>query len=103
MAWLFVHGYETPFRLFVGFPAIVASGLVLPPATREWGVALALGVISDAIFYRFAGVAPCHDGSTLIEEAYAVSLCAAFGMPFYQAEHTAQIGGLLGRMRLART
>ena len=44
--WLFIHGYEKPFRLFVAAMEIVASILVLIPATRVFGAAFALGIMS---------------------------------------------------------
>ena len=50
--WLHVHGYEKPFRLAVASAEILASVLVVIPWTRIVGAALALGVMSGAIFFH---------------------------------------------------
>jgi hypothetical protein len=104
--WLFIHGYEKPFRLFVASMEVVASVLVVIPGTRMWGAALALGVMSGAIFFHLVsplGVDPYHDGGALFKEACTVWLCAAFILLSYRAEVRATIAELVGRSRLART
>jgi hypothetical protein len=104
--WLFIHGYEKPFRLFVASMEIIASVLVVIPITRMWGAALALGVMSGAIFFHLVsplGIDPYHDGGALFKEACTVWLCAAFILLSYRAEVIAMIAGLLGHNRLART
>lgn len=102
--WLHLSGYEKPFRLFVASMEIAASVLVIIPFTRLWGAALALGVMSGAIFFHLVsplGIDPYHDGGALFKEACAVWLCAAFILLSYRVEASAIIAGLLGRTRLA--
>src|SRR3954453_10351551 len=50
--WLFIHGYEKPFRLSVASAEIIASLLVLVPLTRVYGAALAFCIMSGAIFFH---------------------------------------------------
>ena len=79
--WLFIHGYEKPFRLFVASMEIVASILVLIPATRVFGAAFALGIMSGAIFFHVAsplGIDPYNDGGALFKEACTVWLSGLF-------------------------
>lgn len=100
--WLFIHGYEKPFRLFVASMEIAASLLVLVPRTRMWGAAFALGVMSGAIFFHVVsplGIDPYHDGGSLFKEACTVWLSAAFILLSYRAEVTAMIRGLLIRRK----
>jgi hypothetical protein len=102
--WLHIRGYEKPFRLFVASMEIAASVLVLLPWTRLWGAALALGVMSGAIFFHLVsplGIDPYHDGGALFHEACAVWLCAAFILLSYRDEARAIISGLLMRMKPA--
>ena len=104
--WLFISGHEKPFRLFVASMEIVASVLVIIPYTRMWGAALALGVMSGAIFFHLIsplGIDPYHDGGALFKEACTVWLCAAFTLLSYRAEASATIIGELSRFRPART
>lgn len=78
--WLFIHGYEKPFRWAVGLAEITASLLVLLPPTRVWGALLALGIMSGAIFFHVVsplGIDPYHDGGTLFKQACTVWLAAA--------------------------
>ena len=87
--WLFLDGFEKPFRLFVASMEIVASLLVVLPLTRMWGAALALGVMSGAIFFHLVsplGIDPYHDGGALFKEACAVWLSAAFILLSYRTE-----------------
>ena len=105
--WLFIGGYEKPFRLFVACMEIAASLLVVIPYTRMWGAAFALGVMSGAIFFHLAsplGIDPYHDGGALFKEACAVWLSAAFILLAYRDEVKTTVTGLLYRSRnLART
>jgi uncharacterized membrane protein YphA (DoxX/SURF4 family) len=104
--WLFIPGYEKPFRLFVASMEIAASVLVVIPYTRMWGAAFAIGVMSGAIFFHLAsplGIDPYNDGGALFKEACTVWLCAAFILLSYRHEAVKTITGLLGRIRLART
>ena len=105
--WLFIGGHEKPFRLFVASMEIAASVLVIIPYTRLWGAALALGVMSGAIFFHLVsplGIDPYHDGGALFKEACTVWLCAAFILLSYRAEAGAAISGLIrfARLRFAR-
>ena len=98
--WLFIPAYEAPFRLGVAFAEIAASLLVLVPATRVWGAALALGIMSGAIFFHLAsplGVDPYHDGGVLFKQACGVWLSAAFILFAYRAEAEAILRRLLSR------
>jgi uncharacterized membrane protein YphA (DoxX/SURF4 family) len=79
--WLFIHGYEKPFRLVVGIMEIAASILVVLPQTRVFGAAFALGIMSGAIFFHLIsplGIDPYHDGGALFKEALEIWACAAF-------------------------
>ncbi|MDR3535400.1 MAG: DoxX family protein [Acetobacteraceae bacterium] len=79
--WLHIHGYEKPFRLFVASMEIVASVLVVLPWTRVFGAALALGVMSGALFFHLVsplGIDPYGDGGVLFKQACSVWLAAAF-------------------------
>lgn len=79
--WLFIHGYEKPFRLFVGGMEIAASILVVIPQTRVFGAFFAMGVMSGAIFFHLVsplGIDPYHDGGALFKEALEVWSTAAF-------------------------
>src|SRR4051812_37353928 len=79
--WLFLDGYEKPFRLAVATAEIVASVLVVLPITRLYGALLALGIMSGAIFFHVVsplGIDPYKDGGALFREACTVWLCAAF-------------------------
>ena len=97
--WLFLDGYEKPFRLFVASMEIVASVLVLIPRTRMFGAGFALGIMSGAIFFHIAsplGIDPYKDGGALFKEACTVWLSAAFILLAYRDEAKA----ILRRIRL---
>ena len=103
--WLYLDGYEKPFRLSVAIAEIVASILVLLPWTRLWGAALALGIMSGAIFFHVIsplGIDPYHDGGSLFKEACTVWLCSVFILLSYRDEIGAIIGGLMNRASKAR-
>ena len=77
--WLGFHGYEKAMRIGTGSAELVASGLVLVPLTRVPGAALALGIMSGAIFFHLAsplGIDPYGDGGVLFKEACATWLAA---------------------------
>jgi uncharacterized membrane protein YphA (DoxX/SURF4 family) len=87
--WLFLDGYEKPFRLTVAIAELIASVLVVIPATRMFGALLSFGIISGAIFFHVAsplGIDPYNDGGTLFKEACAVWVCAVFILASYRAE-----------------
>ena len=96
--WLFISGYEKPFRLGVGIAEIIASVLVMIPATRMLGAAGSLALMSGAIFFHVVsplGIDPYDDGGQLFKEACAVWACSAFILWVYRAEALA----LLTRLR----
>jgi len=102
--WLGIHGYEKPFRLAVGSAEIAASILVVIPPTRIVGAALALGVMTGAIFFHTVsplGIDPYHDGGKLFTEACAVWLCSAFILVAWRREALALVERLTG-LRLPR-
>jgi len=102
--WLGIHGYEKPFRLGVGIAEIVAAVLVVVPPTRIVGAALALGIMSGAIFFHTVsplGIDPYHDGGVLFREACTVWLCAAFILVAWRHEAAALLQRWTG-LRLPR-
>ncbi len=87
--WLFIPAYEKPFRLGVAVAEIVASVLVMIPATRVAGAGFALAIMSGAIFFHVVsplGIDPYNDGGVLFKQACAVWACAAFILFAYRAE-----------------
>jgi len=104
--WLGIHDYEKPFRLAVASCEIVASLLVLPPRTRLYGGALALCLMSGAIFFHTVsplGADPYGDGGVLFHEACTVWLCALFVLVAYRREGFALIERLTGWRFTAHT
>jgi hypothetical protein len=102
--WIFLHGYEKPFRLTVAAAEILASVLVVVPPTRVYGAALALCIMSGAIFFHVfspLGIDPYDDGAQLFRRACATWLAAAFILFAYRAEALAIIERVTG-LRLAR-
>lgn len=102
--WLFLHGYEKPFRLIVASGEITASVLVLIPYTRMYGAGLALGIMSGAIFFHVfspLGIDPYGDGGQLFKRACLTWLSAAFILAVYHREVLALLRRL--RARLAPT
>jgi hypothetical protein len=92
--WLFLDGYEKPFRLSVASAEILASVLVVIPPTRLYGAGLALCIMSGAIFFHLAsplGIDPYGDGGSLFKEACAVWLLSAFILLAYRGEAAALI------------
>jgi hypothetical protein len=92
--WLFLDGYEKPFRLSVASTEILASVLVVIPPTRMYGAGLALCIMSGAIFFHVAsplGIDPYGDGGSLFKEACGVWLLSAFILLVYRAEAAALI------------
>jgi len=100
--WLFIHGYEKPFRLAVAGAEIAAALLIVIPYTRMYGAALALCLMSGALFFHLVsplGIDPYHDGGALFIEACEVWLCAAFILLFYRGEIRAIWQGTIARIR----
>ena len=92
--WLWIPNYEAPFRLTVATMEIIASVLVVIPATRLFGAAFALGIMSGAIFFHVAsplGIDPYNDGGKLFKEACAVWACSAFILFAYRVEGVALV------------
>ena len=70
--WFGVPGQEKTLRLGVAGLEILASVLVLIPASRAWGGVLATGLMSGAIFFHAIGpigIDPYGDGGGLFKEA----------------------------------
>jgi hypothetical protein len=87
--WLFIDGYEKPFRLAVATGEIIASVLVLVPYTRLYGAGLALCIMSGAIFFHTVsplGIDPYNDGGRLFKEACVTWLASVFILFVYRAE-----------------
>jgi hypothetical protein len=102
--WLHIHGYERPFRLGVASMEILASILVINVPTRIFGAALALGVMSGAIFFHTVsplGIDPYNDGGSLFKQACAVWLAAALILLVFRHEVRALIVAVLARRRPA--
>lgn len=95
--WLFISGYERPFRLSVAIAEMIASILVVIPRTRMWGAALSFGIISGAIFFHVfspVGIDPFEDGAQLFKEAVAVWFASAFILVVLRD----QVRGVLARI-----
>lgn len=79
--WLGVSAHEKPFRLGVAIAELVASVLVVVPATRMIGAALSFGLMSGAIFFHVVsplGIDPYQDGGGLFKEAVGVWVSSVF-------------------------
>ena len=78
--WLGAHGHEKAMRIGTGSAELIASILLLVPASQALGAAFSLGIISGAIFFHLAsplGIDPYQDGAQLFKEACAVWLASA--------------------------
>jgi len=78
--WLGFHGYEKVMRIGTGSTELVASILLVIPATQVLGGLLSLGIITGAIFFHLVsplGVDPYGDGGILFKEACAVWVASA--------------------------
>ena len=78
--WLGFRGDEKIMRIGTGSAELVAAVLVLVPRSRVVGAAMALGIMSGAIFFHLAsplGVDPYGDGGVLFKEAISVWLSGA--------------------------
>lgn len=104
--WLYLDGYEKPFRLAVATAEIIASVLVLIPLTRPYGAVLSFGIISGAIFFHVAsplGIDPYQDGATLFKEACAVWACSVFILACYRRELIAIVRAGIGHAPIHAT
>ena len=82
--WLGFRGYEKAMRIGTGSAELVASILLFMPRTQVLGAALALGIMTGAIFFHLVsplGVDPYGDGGVLFGEACA-TWAAACGILF---------------------
>ena len=104
--WLFIGGYEKPFRLGVGIAEIIASILVVIPPTRMIGAAGTLALMSGAIFFHVAsplGIDPYDDGGKLFKEACTAWVLSVYILWAYRAEARALIRRLFpGMVKAAR-
>jgi hypothetical protein len=97
--WLHIHGYEKPFRLTVATLEIAASVLVVIPVTRLIGAALALAIMTGAIFFHTVsplGIDPFNDGAQLFKQACEVWLASAFILLVRRQEVAAVLGPFFG-------
>ena len=104
--WLFLDGYEKPFRLSVAIAEIIASVLVVIPLTRAWGALFALGIMSGAIFFHVVsplGIDPYNDGGQLFKEACAVWIASLYIVAVQRDELLAAARSLPGWKHTART
>jgi uncharacterized membrane protein YphA (DoxX/SURF4 family) len=79
--WLGFPGHERPMRLGVAVMELIATVLVLIPATRMLGAGLALGIMTGAIFFHTVsplGIDPYGDGGGLFKEAVFTWAMALF-------------------------
>jgi hypothetical protein len=75
--WLGFAGHEKFMRIGVGSMELIASILLFIPATQVVGAALALAIMSGAMFFHLVsplGIDPYGDGGVLFKEACAVWL-----------------------------
>lgn len=94
--WLGLHGHESVMRIGVGLAEIVASLLVLVPATQGLGALGAVALMSGAIFFHLAsplGTDPYKDGAFLFKEACSVWVCGGV-LAWW---HRGQLRALLAR------
>ena len=78
--WLGFAGHEKAMRIGTGTAELIASLLLLIPATQTFGAALSLGIMSGAIFFHVVsplGIDPYGDGGVLFKEACATWLASA--------------------------
>jgi uncharacterized membrane protein YphA (DoxX/SURF4 family) len=87
--WFGIPAHEKPIRLTVAILEIIASILVLIPRSRIFGAALALGLMSGAIFFHTIGpigIDPYGDGGGLFKEACFTWVMAALILVLRRAE-----------------
>jgi uncharacterized membrane protein YphA (DoxX/SURF4 family) len=79
--WLGLAGHEKPMRLVVAIAELIATVLVLIPATRMLGAGLSFGIMTGAIFFHTVsplGIDPYGDGGVLFKEAVFTWVMALF-------------------------
>jgi hypothetical protein len=75
--WLGFAGHEKFMRIGTGSMELIASILLFIPATQVLGAALALAIMTGAIFFHLVsplGIDPYGDGGVLFKQACAVWL-----------------------------
>jgi uncharacterized membrane protein YphA (DoxX/SURF4 family) len=78
--WLGFHGHEKIMRIGTGSAELVASILLFIPRTQVVGAAMALAIMSGAIFFHLfspLGIDPYGDGGVLFKQACGVWLSSA--------------------------
>jgi len=73
--WLGFHGHEKFMRIGTGSAELVAAILLFTPWTQVVGAAMALAIMTGAIFFHVVsplGIDPYDDGGVLFKEACAV-------------------------------
>jgi uncharacterized membrane protein YphA (DoxX/SURF4 family) len=95
--WLGFAGHEKAMRLGVAIMELVATVLVLIPATRMLGAGLSFGIMTGAIFFHVVsplGIDPYGDGGVLFKEAVFTWVMALFILWVKRDEVRALIGRL---------
>jgi hypothetical protein len=78
--WLGFGGHEKLMRIGTGSTELIASILLVVPATQVLGAALSLCIMTGAIFFHLAsplGVDPYGDGGVLFKQACGVWVASA--------------------------
>ena len=102
--WFGVPAHEKPIQLGVAILEIIAAVLALVPRAQVLGAALALGIMSGAIFFHAIGpigIDPYSDGGGLFKEACFTWAMAALILYLRRDEAEALLQRLLARLRLA--
>jgi uncharacterized membrane protein YphA (DoxX/SURF4 family) len=103
--WLGFPGHEKAMRIFTGGAELVASILILVPATQVVGAAMAFGIMFGAIFFHVAsplGIDPYGDGGELFREACTVLVFALVVMVMRREQGFAYLDRLRSLVRRAR-
>ena len=98
--WLGFHGHEKFMRLGTGLAELAASILLFVPRVQVLGAAMALCIMTGAIFFHLVsplGVDPYGDGGILFKEACATWAAAAGILFLRRAEVLAIIAELRRR------
>jgi len=77
--WLGAHGHEKVMRIGTGVVELIAAILCFVPRLQVVGAALALGIMTGAIFFHLVtplGIDPYDDGAVLFKQAVATWFAA---------------------------
>jgi len=77
--WLGLHGHEKAMRIGVGTAELISAILLLIPWTQVIGAAMALAIITGALFFHLVsplGIDPYGDGGVLFKQACGVLVCS---------------------------